>query len=227
MARISQRTILLDVDGTLVDSNDAHADAWVEALDELGYRVTFARIRKLIGKGADKLLPEAVGVDKETSRGKVIAEHRSQLFMRKYLPTLVAFPGARELLHRLRSDGFMLVVATSAQKDEMKALLRVAGLDDLIDEAASAKDANASKPDPDIILAALQRAGCRPDEAIMLGDTPYDVQAAARASVRTIALRCGGWADAQLAGAIAIYDSPLDLLRHYARSPLAGWRVAS
>ena len=221
------KVVLLDVDGTLIDSNDAHADSWVETLQEAGYEVTFPRIRTLIGKGADKLLPEAVGVEKDSARGKVIGDRRSQLFMSKYLPTLVAFPGARELLLRLRSDGFTLVVATSAQKDEMKALLRVAGLDDLIEEAASAMDADASKPDPDIILAAMRSAGCRPDEAIMLGDTPYDVQAATRANVRTIALRCGGWADAQLTGAIAIYDSPLDLVRHYARSPLAGWRAAS
>jgi HAD superfamily hydrolase (TIGR01549 family) len=222
-----QRVILLDVDGTLIDSNDAHADAWVEALEEFAYKVTFARIRTLIGKGADKLLPEAVGVEKESTHGKVISARRSQLFMQKYLPTLKAFPSARELLQKLDSSGFKLVVATSAQKNEMKALLRVAGLDDLIDDAASAKDADASKPDPDIVQAALRRAGCSPEQAIMLGDTPYDIEAAAKAGVRAIAVRCGGWADAQLRGAIAIYDSPHDLLRHYARSPLAGWRVAS
>ena len=215
------KLVLLDVDGTLIDSNDAHADAWIEALEEFGYRVTFARIRTLIGKGGDKLLPEAVQLDGDRGRVKVIAERRSQLFMQKYLPKLKPFPAARELLEHLLARGFRLVVATSARKDEMLGLLRVAGIDDLIDDAASARDAQNSKPDPDIIQAALRRAGCRPEEAIMVGDTPYDVQAAIGAHVNLVALLCGGWTVAELSGAIAIYDDPANLLRWYDDSPLS------
>jgi HAD superfamily hydrolase (TIGR01509 family) len=209
---------LLDVDGTLVDSNDAHAKAWMETLAEFGRQVSFARIRELIGKGGDKLLPETIGIEKDSPEGKKISERRSALFREKYLPTLQAFPGARQLLKALRAQGLRLVVATSAQKGELQYILDVANVGDLIEEAATSGDAKDSKPDPDIVLAALRAAGCEPCEAVMLGDTPYDVEAATNAGVIAVALRCGGWDDEALKGAVAIYDDARDLLAHLALS---------
>ena len=214
------RGIILDIDGTLVDSNDAHAKAWVEALAEQGINASFDDVRKRIGMGGDKLLPEVAGISEDTPKGKAISERRGEIFKSEYLPRLKAFPRVRDLLLRMHGDGLKLIVASSAKDDELKPLLKIAGAADLIEEKVSSDDAEESKPDPDIIHAALNSADFSADEAVMLGDTPYDLEAASKAGVRMIAFRSGGWDDAHLAGAIAIYDGPADLLAHYDESPL-------
>ena len=214
-------TALLDVDGTIIDSNDAHARSWVDAFAEFGFQVDVAIVRPLIGMGGDKLMPTAIGVEHESEIGKRIANRRGAIFTEHYLPRLRPFPGARQLLERMRDDGYTLVVATSAQTEEMQRLVRAAGVIDLLDEATTASDADRSKPDPDIVRAALDRANADPEEAIMLGDTPYDVEAASRAGVEIVALLCGGWRPEELRGATAIYADPAELLREYDRSPFA------
>lgn len=215
------RGVLLDVDGTLIDSNDAHARAWVDALREHGIEVPYERIRPLIGMGGDKLLPAVSGLSDESPRGKAIGRRRQAIFRGLYLPTLRPMRGARMLLEHLAAEGLRLFVASSAQSEELQPLLQRAGVADLIDGAATSGDAERSKPDPDIIHAALDRAGLSADEVVLIGDTPYDIEAAARSQVGTVALRCGGWSDEPLRGAIAIYDDPADLLARYADSPLA------
>lgn len=214
------RGVILDVDGTLVDSNDAHAHAWVDALAEHGISVPFEKVRPLIGMGGDKLLPEASGIGEDTPEGGRISERRGEIFKERYLPKLKAFPSTRELLRRMRDDGLKLVVASSAKEDELKSLLKIAGADDLIEEKTSSDDAENSKPDPDIVKAALESSGLAPDEVVMIGDTPYDIESASRAGVRVVAVRTGGWKDADLSGAIAIFDDPADLLARYESSPL-------
>lgn len=216
------RAVLLDLDGTLVDSNDAHAQAWVDVLAEFSHRVEFERVKPLIGMGGDKLLPEVTGISEESEEGGRITKRRKTILMERYMPRLKAFPDAENLIRRMHEQGLRLVVATSANTAEMKELVRIAGIGRYLHEATSSSEANNSKPDPDIISAALAKAGCTPNEAIMLGDTPYDVTAASRAGVRTVALRCGGTPDAKLKGAIAIFDDPHDLLTRYAESPFAG-----
>ncbi len=215
------RTILLDIDGTLIDSNDAHARAWVSAFAEHGYVVEFEQVRPLIGKGGDKLLPELTGLDPHSGEGKRISASRGEIFRSRELPSLRPTPGARDLLEHLRARGLDLVVATSAQADEVQAILEQAGVADLIEVAASSDDANESKPDPDIIQAALRKAGSQAAHSVMLGDTPYDVEAATRARVPVVAVRCGGWTTDALVGAAAVYDDPADLLAHFDESPLA------
>ncbi|HEV2132021.1 MAG TPA: HAD family hydrolase, partial [Longimicrobiaceae bacterium] len=143
------RAVILDVDGTLIDSNDAHAQAYVDAGKELGYDMEFESVRRLIGMGGDKLLPRAVGLEEDSEDGERITERKKEIFHERYLPTLKPTPGARQLLHRLRDDAVKLVVATSAKKDEMKGLLEQAEIGDLIQDATSASDAEESKPDPD------------------------------------------------------------------------------
>ena len=214
-------TILLDVDGTLIDSNDAHAHAWIDVCREFGKEGDFATVRSMIGMGGDKLMPKAFGVEHDSKEGKKMSERRSEIFLERYLPTLQPFPMARELLIRMREDGHTLVVATSATTEEMGALLRAAGVTDLLEEATSSSDAKRSKPDPDIVHAALEKSDADPQDARMLGDTPYDVAAATRAGVGIVALRCGGWSADELQGAIAVYADPAELLREYDRSPLS------
>jgi HAD superfamily hydrolase (TIGR01509 family) len=212
------RGVLLDIDGTLVDSNDAHTRAWLEALKAHGHSVAYERMRRLIGMGADKVLPLAAGVDEKSSHGRAIAAAKAAAFSKR-LPTLEPTRGARALLEHLHERGLTLLVGTSAEPDEAAAILQVAGLDDLLPDVGSA--ANDSKPEPDIIDAALARAGLMPHQAIAIGDTPYDVEAGRRAHVPVIALRCGGyWTDQGLSGAVRIYDDPHTLLERFAGSPL-------
>lgn len=214
------RTLLLDIDGTLVDSNDAHTRAWVGALAEHGYVVPFEQIRPLIGMGGDKVLPDLTGLDPESGEAERISTARSELFLRE-LPSLRPMPGTRLLLERSRDEGLELIVATSAKSNEVRALLEQAGVSDLIALASSADDARSSKPDPDIVQAALRLNGSHPSHSVMLGDTPYDVQAATRARVPIIALRCGGWwGDEAFEGSVGIYDDPADLHAQFDRSPL-------
>jgi HAD superfamily hydrolase (TIGR01509 family) len=214
------RAVILDVDGTLIDSNDAHAHAWVDACGEQGFQVAFGDARRLIGMGGDKVLPRLTGLSEEDERGARLKERRGEIFRERYLTGLSAFPAARDLLERLKSDGLILAVATSASAEDLKPLLERAGIADLIDQRTNSDDAEESKPDPDIVRAALRRAGVPPDESVMLGDTPYDVEASGRAGVPCIALRCGGWDDQALGGAVAIYQDPAELLARYDQSPL-------
>jgi phosphoglycolate phosphatase-like HAD superfamily hydrolase len=213
--------VLLDIDGTLLDSNEAHAQSWVEALAEFDIARRVEDVRPLIGMGADQLLPKLAGIAAESPQGAGIVDRRSSIFLEKYLPRLEPFPCVRLLLKRMLKDSLTLVIATSAGKDEIEPLLRAARIDDLIDAHTTSDDAEASKPAPDIVEAAVLRAGKPKCELVMLGDTPYDVAAAHRAGVRIAALRCGGSTDPALAGSIAIYDDPCDLLSHYESSPLA------
>jgi HAD superfamily hydrolase (TIGR01509 family) len=207
------RAVIFDIDGTLVDSNDAHARAWVRALADAGYSLPFTRVRPLIGKGGDKLLPELTGVDAESPEGKAIANQRKAIFRDEFLPHLRATRGAHTLVSHLRDQGLTLVVATSADKEEVSGLLKVAGVDGLMDDVTAADDAENSKPDPDVVHAAVAKAGVPRDQVVMIGDTPYDVEAAQRAGVKIVALRCGGWwSDIDLKHADAIYDAPGDLL---------------
>jgi HAD superfamily hydrolase (TIGR01509 family) len=213
--------VIFDVDGTLVDSNDAHARAWVDALGEAGLAVPFERVRPLIGMGGDKLLPAAANVAADSAQGEAIGRRRGAIFRERHLPHLRAFDGARALVAALKERGLRLGVASSAEERDLRPLLEIAGAAALLDARTSGDDAARSKPDPDIVVAALRKLGCAAGDAIMVGDTPYDVEAARAAGVACIGLRCGGWDDRGLQGAVAVYDGPLDLLRGLEGSPLA------
>ena len=221
------RGVLLDIDGTLLDSNDAHASSYADALDEQGLTVAVDKLKSLVGMGGDKLLP-AIGVEPTSRVGEAVARRKQEIFGASYLPKLRPFHGARDLLQHMKAQGLKLVVATSAKGDELEALLRAAGIGDLIEShhRATSSDAKSSKPEPDIIEAAIARSELPREALVMLGDTPYDVEAATRAGVAVVALRGGGWQDEELRGAVAIYDDPADLLARYAGSAFAGAKVA-
>ena len=211
----SVRGVIFDVDGTLIDSNDAHARAWVDALHEAGFEVSFERIRDMIGMGGDKIIPDVTGFDPESPEAKALAERRGKIFKEQYLPHVKAFPDVRALFERMRRDGLELSIATSAKPDELESLLRIAGVADLISEKSSHKGDERSKPDPDIVDAAIRRSGYDRAQLVMVGDTPYDVEASHRAGIPVIAFRCGGWPDDKLRGAAQIYDGAWAMLADY------------
>jgi HAD superfamily hydrolase (TIGR01509 family) len=207
--------VIFDIDGTLVDSNDAHAQSWVDTFAEADYGVPFDVVRPLIGMGADKLLPKTIGIKHDTAEAKKLIKRRSEIFRERYLPRLRPLDGSRDLVLRVRSDGLKAVVATSAKDEELRGLLKAARVEDLMQERATASDAKRSKPDPDIVKAAIKESDVGPENLVMIGDTPYDIEAASKAQVRAIAFRSGGWTDEALKGAVEIYDGPADLLAHY------------
>jgi HAD superfamily hydrolase (TIGR01509 family) len=212
--------VLLDIDGTLLDSNDAHAQAWSDTLKEAGIQIGSEAVRPLVGMGADKLLPQLTGIEADSEQGKQLVERRKEIFSKEYLPSVRPFPQANELLARMRADGLRLVVATSASEDELKGLLKALGAEWLFKEATSSSDAENSKPDPDIVRVAVDKAGVGTERCVMLGDTPYDVEAAGGARVRVVALRCGGWGDDALKDAVEIYDDPAAVLAGYDESAI-------
>ena len=210
------KAVLLDVDGTLIDSNEAHARAWVDVGKEFQFAIHYEDIRPLIGMGSDKVLPRLTGLEIDSPDGERLAKRHGEIFRERYLPQLRVFHGTHALLKRLADDGLTLVIATSAGQDDLRAMLEHARLEHLIDDHTHSGEVDASKPDPDVVQAALRKAHAKPKDAIFLGDTPYDIKAAGRAGVRCLALRCGGWwSDKDLAGAAAIYDDPADLLESW------------
>lgn len=208
--------VILDIDGTLVDSNDAHARAWAEVLHEAGYDVPVERLRRLIGMGSDRLLPAAVGLEKDSPMGKQLSQRRKDVFRERYLPHLSPTRGASDLLDHLRREHFELMIASSAEGDELKALLAVCNATDLAPRTPPPSDVGASKPAPDVVQAALDKLHTPITSSVMLGDTPYDVESARKAGVSVVALRSGGWTDDDLRGAMAVYADPADLLAHFA-----------
>jgi HAD superfamily hydrolase (TIGR01509 family) len=215
------RGVIFDVDGTLVASNEAHAHSWVDTLHETGYDVPFDVIWPMVGMGGDKLLPSATGIDVESALGKALGKRRWEIFERDYLPHLRPTKGARDLVQRMKDDGLELIIATSAKGNEVGSLLEAANVADLFELKTSSSDAKESKPDPDIVQAAVRKSRIRPEDLIMLGDTPYDVEASIGAHVNLIGLLSGGWTALELSGATAIYDDPADLLTWYDISPLS------
>ncbi len=218
------KAVIFDVDGTLVDSVDQHARAWQDAFVEFGHPVEFAAIRSQIGKGGDQLLPVFLDEAERNRIGAPLETRRKEILQQRYLHTIKAFPHVRELFQHLLQNGFQTALASSAKGDELAHYKQVANIEDLVQEQTSSDDAERSKPYPDIFQAAMNRLpGVSPRAAWVIGDTPYDAEAAGKIGLRTIGLLCGGFAQADLrrAGCIAIYTDPASLLSGFADSPLA------
>jgi HAD superfamily hydrolase (TIGR01509 family) len=210
--------LILDVDGTLVDSNDAHALAWIDAFSEAGVHVAYKDVRRAIGMGGDKLMPLVSGIQKDSPEGRRIADRRTAIFKERYLPGIRPFPRVRDLVARFSRDGFTVVIASSANDEELGPLLERAGVTDLIEARTSSDDAEESKPDPDIVEAALAHARAPREAAIMIGDTPYDAEAARRAGIGFVGVESGGWPREALTGALEVYAAPADLYANYEES---------
>lgn len=217
------KVVIFDVDGTLVDTVDMHAEAWQRALKEFGKEVPFSAVRAQIGKGGDQLLPVFLSREELDQFGEDLEKRRGEIFKQEYLPKTTAFPQVRELVERIQRDRKRVVLASSAKQEELDHFKKVTNIADLLEGETSADDAEKSKPEPDIFLAALNEAGNpEPREAIVVGDTPYDAIAAAKANLKTIGLLCGGFPEQSLkdASCVAIYKDPADLLARYEQSPI-------
>ena len=218
------KAVIFDVDGTLVDSVDQHARAWQDAFAEFGHSIEFSAIRSQIGKGGDQLLPMFLSADELDRIGGDLAARRKEILQQHYLHTIKGFPEVRSLFQLLLQKGFLIALASSAKGDELDYYKKVANIEDLVQEQTSSDDAARSKPYPDIFQAAMNRlSGVSPQTVWVVGDTPYDVEAAGKIGLSTIGLLCGGFAEADLrrAGCASIYPDPASLLLGYDNSPLA------
>ena len=212
---LDAEAVIFDVDGTLVDTVDFHAEAWRRAFSKFGLEIGFGAIRGQIGKGGDQLLPVFLSADRLTREGEEIEALRSEIFKSDYLPKVRGFSGVRELFETLLKRGAIVALGSSAKGEELEAYKRAAGIEGLELVEVTSDDARKSKPHPDIFNVALDRIGTSPERALVVGDTPYDAEAAHRADVSTIGVLCGGFDETLLreAGAIEIYGGPVDILR--------------
>ncbi|WP_114228988.1 MULTISPECIES: HAD family hydrolase [Sphingomonas] len=215
------QAILFDIDGTLVDSNDFHVLAWAEAFKQAGHELRLATIHDQVGQGGDNLIP-ALWSDASPAQVKQLERAHHDLFQRHYARRVRPFPGARDLLRRCREAGYAVVLASSASAEEVGYNLdHVLDAADLVDAVVSGDEVARSKPAPDVFEVALRKIGVAVDDALVVGDSPFDIEAANAAGLRTIALRSGLFTDEQLAGAMAIYDDPSDVLARFDDSPLS------
>lgn len=220
---MTTRAILFDVDGTLVDSNLLHARAWTDAFAQFGITIPVDTVQGQIGKGGDTLMPALLDPDVVELQGEAISQARGRIYKDTYADRVEPFADVADLFRRARQDGWTIVLATSSPSEELEPHLDRLGVRDLVDAVTTADDAERSKPHPDIFAAALEKAGVAARDAIVVGDSPYDMEAASKLSIPAIAVRSGGFDDEALAkaGAIALFDHPADLLAGYDASPLA------
>jgi HAD superfamily hydrolase (TIGR01509 family) len=223
------KAVIFDIDGTLVDSVDLHARAWQEAFAKFGHNVGFLEVRQQIGKGGDQLLPVFLTEQEQAQSGKELENYRGKLFKEKYLPLVKPFPRVRELFLRLKQDGKQLMLASSAKSDEIETYKRIAHIEDLVQKETSSDDVERSKPHPDIFEAALERLHhVTPQEAVAIGDSPYDAIAAGKLDIASIGVLSGGFPEEELreAGCAVIYKDCADLLEHYEDSLLVSKKAA-
>jgi HAD superfamily hydrolase (TIGR01509 family) len=206
------RTAILDVDGTLVDTNYQHALAWYRAFRDHGVVLPVWRIHRHIGMGGDQLVPDLTDAETERRLGEEIRARESECYA-EMIGEVEAMDGARALLEDLHARGHATILASSAKPDEIEHYVDLLDARSLTDGWTSAGDVDATKPAPDLVEIALERASARPESAVMIGDSPWDVQAAGRAGVRTLAVMTGGFSREELceAGAADVFESVAEL----------------
>ena len=206
--------IIFDVDGTLVDSVDFHAEAWQRTFSAFGFDFDLIKVREQIGKGGDQLMPVFLDGDILERQGKKIEAYRQDLFEREYFHRVIGFPKVPELFKFLIGAGKTIALGSSAKTDDLKVYKKAAGIEGMTTVETTSDDAEKSKPHPDIFLAALDRLKLSADIVVVVGDTPYDVEAAKKAGMRTTGLLCGGFSEESLrdAGAVDVYQDPEHLL---------------
>ncbi len=222
------QAVIFDVDGTLIDSNDLHAEAWHRAFRHFGYYFRYEALRSQVGKGADNYIPYFLSPEECARVGKELEAYETKLFKREYASKIQPFPGVRELFQKIRAEGLRIALATSSKADELAEYKRLLNIYGLTDAEVSKDEAARSKPAPDVYATALERLGIVARDGMAVGDTPYDAEACTKIGLRIIGMRCGGFEEEYLlkAGCFAIYQDPADLLERFDRSPLKPERAA-
>jgi HAD superfamily hydrolase (TIGR01549 family) len=218
------RAAIFDLDGTLVDSNEFHVLAWQETLRHFGKEIPLERLREQVGKGGDQYLPVFLDEREMRDFGEKADKFHGDVFKKKYLSQVKPFPKVRELFERLRADGKKIALASSGKDPEIRHYQKLLGIEQLVDCMTTSDHVVHSKPYADVFITALNLLKLPANEAVAIGDTPYDVEAAKKIELPVIAVLCGGFSEDALRdeGAVAIYRDPADLLENYYRSPLAG-----
>jgi HAD superfamily hydrolase (TIGR01509 family) len=216
------KALLCDLDGTLVQSNWLHAEAWQVAFRGFGLELELEEIRRQIGKGGDELVPVFVPWWKRKHIKQPLDAYRKFVFQTDYLGRVAPIPRAKEFILKLRDVGIRSSLASSASKEDLQTYKKIIGIEDLIEEQSSADDADKSKPHPDIFQATLKRLRLKPNEVLALGDTPYDAEAAGHAGIWTIGVETGGWSRDELlaAGCVEVYKDVGELLDGFSQSAL-------
>jgi HAD superfamily hydrolase (TIGR01549 family) len=215
------RAAILDVDGTLVDTNYHHALAWYRAFRRHGVAPPVWRVHRHIGMGGDQLVEAVAGAEVERESGDGIRSAEADLYM-EMIDDVEVVEGARELIVDLKGRGHTVVLASSAKQDEVDHYLDLLGAREVADGWTTSADVEATKPEPDLVRAALEVAGS--SDAAMVGDTPWDAEAAGRAGIETVAVLTGGFSEQELrdAGAVAVFESVAQLREGLERTPLDG-----
>ena len=218
------RAAIFDLDGTLVDSNELHVLAWHDTFRHFHKDIPLERLREQIGKGGDQYLPMFLDERELREFGKEADEYRGEIFKKKYLAHVRPFPKVRELFQRLHGEGKKIALASSGKEEEVRHYEKLLGIQGLVDSMTTVDQVVHSKPMADVFIAALRTLSVPSDEAVAIGDTPYDVEAAKKIELPVIGVLCGGFTEQTLRdeGAVAIFRDPADLLERYYQSPLAG-----
>ena len=214
------KAVLCDIDGTLVESNWLHAAAWKDAFAVAGIELELEEVRRQIGKGGDELIPVFVPWWKRKWMEEPLKKYRKHVFQTDYMGQVKVFPKVRDLMLRMREAGVRVSLASSADGDDVEKYKKLARIEDLVEENSSADDAKRSKPHPDIFEATLKKLGVKASEALALGDTPYDAEAAGKAGVWTVGVMTGGWSEKDLmdAGCVEVWKDVGELLDHFDES---------
>jgi HAD superfamily hydrolase (TIGR01549 family) len=215
-------TAILDVDGTLVDTNYQHALAWYRALRSRGATLPLWQIHRHIGMGGDQIVSALAGEEFEKEHGDAVRDAEAERYM-DLIGEVRPLPGARELVARLKREGHAVVFASSAKEEEVEHYVDLLEAREVADAWTTAADVDATKPAPDLVQSALEQGGSG-DGAVMLGDSTFDCEAAERAGVPTIGVLTGGFSEQELrdAGARAVFESPQDVLDNLGETPFSG-----
>ena len=215
------KAVIFDIDGTLIDSNAAHAESFVEAFKKFGKTVPFEELKCLIGMGADDILEKYLSKDEIEEFGEDLKKYRKEIFLGEYLPGVKTFPKLRELLEKIKSENKQIALASSASEEELEKYREKLQINDLYEKETNADDAKEAKPEPDIFQAALKKLkNVKRAEAIIIGDTPYDAIAARKAGLQIIGVTSGGWSREKLLneGCSEVYRDIAEIYSEYENS---------
>lgn len=215
------KAVIFDIDGTLIDSNAAHAESFVQAFKKFGKDAPFDELKCLIGMGADDILEKYLSRNEIEKFGEQLKEYRKKIFLAEFLPQLKTFPKMRDLLEKITSDDKQIALASSASEEELENYKEKLRISDLYEAETNADDADEAKPEPDIFQAALKKLkNVKKQEVIVVGDTPYDAVAARKAGLRIIGVTSGGWSPEKLLseGCAAVYRDVAEIYNEYENS---------